>query len=200
MTGARDAVLASVRAALANSPSVPSVPRGYTPAGARTANVDLFCDRLADYQAGVHLVTAAQVDRALGNMRRGSVVVPPGFDWSIGGAQPLVDEPPLSLPQLDAAGTVATGCALAIAETGTIILDGSPVCGRRALTLVPDHHVCVVRRSQLVAAVPDAIAAVRRDRPLTFISGPSATSDIELERVEGVHGPRALDVVVVTDA
>jgi L-lactate dehydrogenase complex protein LldG len=93
--------------------------------------------------------------------------------------------------------TVLTGCALAIAETGTIVLDGGPESGRRALTLVPDHHVCVVRADQVVATVPDAIAALRADAPLTLVSGPSATSDIELNRVEGVHGPRRLDVVVV---
>ena len=98
---------------------------------------------------------------------------------------------------LDGVDTVLTGCALAIAETGTVVLDGGPRCGRRALTLVPDHHVCVVDAGQVVAGVPDAIAALAPRAPLTFVSGPSATSDIELERVEGVHGPRRLEVVVV---
>jgi L-lactate dehydrogenase complex protein LldG len=107
------------------------------------------------------------------------------------------DDPPLSVEALDGVDTVLTGCALAVAETGTIVLDGGPACGRRALTLVPDHHVCVVRAAQVVAQVPDAVAALPRSAPLTFVSGPSATSDIELERVEGVHGPRRLDVVVV---
>ncbi len=108
----------------------------------------------------------------------------------------------LTARELDGADAALTGCALAIAETGTIVLDGSAACGRRALTLVPDHHVCVVRAEQIVADVPDAIAALRRRsaerRPITLVSGPSATSDIELERVEGVHGPRRLDVVVVS--
>ena len=102
---------------------------------------------------------------------------------------------------LDAVDGVLTGCALAVAETGTIVLDSSPACGPRALTLVPDHHVCVVLESQIVPGVPDAVAALREaaaaGRPITMVSGPSATSDIELERVEGVHGPRRLDVLVV---
>ena len=106
--------------------------------------------------------------------------------------------PPADLEEFDAA---LTGCALAIAETGTIVLDGGPASGRRALTLVPDHHLCVVRADQIVATVPQAIVALEKaageGRPITFVSGPSATSDIELERVEGVHGPRKLDVFVV---
>jgi L-lactate dehydrogenase complex protein LldG len=104
--------------------------------------------------------------------------------------------------ELDGYDAALTGCALAIAETGTIVLDGGAASGRRALTLVPDHHICVVEARQIVASVPEAIAALepaaREGRPITFVSGPSATSDIELERVEGVHGPRKLDILVVT--
>jgi len=110
----------------------------------------------------------------------------------------LVDEPPLSVAELDQAGGVLTGCALVIAETGTIVLDAGPDQGRRALTLIPDYHLCVVRADQIVGTVPEAIARLDPVRPTTFISGPSATSDIEFNRVEGVHGPRTLDVMIVT--
>jgi L-lactate dehydrogenase complex protein LldG len=117
------------------------------------------------------------------------------------GVELLRDDPPLDLAALDDVDGVLTGCALAIAETGTLVLDAAPASGRRALTLVPDLHVCVVGEDQIVADLPEAIAALRGAaedrRPITFVSGPSATSDIEFERIEGVHGPRMLEVVVV---
>jgi L-lactate dehydrogenase complex protein LldG len=188
---ARDDVLAAVRNALGPAPVAPDVPRGYRAAGALEPDVDLFAERVAEYRATVHRVAAADLPAKLAELARGRVGVPPGFAFD------GIEDRALTLDQLDALDTVITGCALAIADTGTIVLDGGEASGRRALTLVPDHHVCVVRSEQVVASVPDAIAELDPHAPLTFVSGPSATSDIELDRVEGVHGPRELDVVIV---
>jgi L-lactate dehydrogenase complex protein LldG len=128
-----------------------------------------------------------------------ALVVPDGVPaaWLPARLTVLRDDPPLDTGQLDRADGVLTLCAVAIAETGTIVLDAGTGQGRRALTLLPDYHLCVVRADQIVAGVPDAIARLDPTRPLTWISGPSATSDIELNRVEGVHGPRTLEVVLV---
>jgi L-lactate dehydrogenase complex protein LldG len=131
------------------------------------------------------------------------VIVPRGLpdSWLPGDLDTVRDEPALSARELDGVDAVVTGAAAAIAVTGTIVLDHTAGQGRRALTLVPDLHVCVVTEDQVVGDVPEAIAAlqtsVRSGRPLTWISGPSATSDIELARVEGVHGPRTLRVILV---
>lgn len=130
----------------------------------------------------------------------GSLVVPPGLPpdrLRMAEVRQLVDQPPLSWRALDSASGVITGCAVAIADTGTIILDAGPGQGRRALSLLPDYHLCVVRAAQIVGDVTEALVVLDHRRPLTWISGPSATSDIELERVEGVHGPRTLDVTIV---
>ena len=128
----------------------------------------------------------------------GRTVVPPGLpaEWLPPNA--TVDDGSLTAADLDAHAAVLTACAAAAAETGTIVLDGSPDQGRRAISLVPDRHVCVVRADQVVQTVPELLRRLRPDRPLTFVSGPSATSDIELHRVEGVHGPRTLVVVLVS--
>jgi L-lactate dehydrogenase complex protein LldG len=131
------------------------------------------------------------------------VVVPAGLDssWTANLSAVLTDGPStndqLSVSELDGVDGVITSCAVAVAETGTLILDGSPGQGRRVITLIPDYHLCVVFADQIVADVPDALARLEAARPLTMISGPSATSDIELNRVEGVHGPRTLEVIIV---
>jgi L-lactate dehydrogenase complex protein LldG len=147
---------------------------------------------------------ADAVSAACAEMGLGRVVVPPGLPeaWRPRGVELLEDEG-LSATELDAVDGAVTGCSVAIAETGTLVLDGSPICGRRVLTLVPDHHICVVLAGQIVQIVPEAIAAVapavrERRRPITLVSGPSASSDIELTRVEGVHGPRHLRVLIAT--
>lgn len=188
----RDRILARVRAATASAPSV-SVPREYDRTRTGPDVIDLFIDRLVDYKANVHRdVTPA----SLLTGRR--VAVPPGLpaDW-LTGVDAIPDDPPLSVADLDTVDSVLTACTVAIAETGTIILDAAPDQGRRILTLVPDHHVCIVHPDQIVRTVPEALTRLNPTHPQTWISGPSATSDIELNRVEGVHGPRTLDVLIL---
>jgi L-lactate dehydrogenase complex protein LldG len=195
---ARDDVLARVRRALGPAPHTPDIPRDYRLAGSlsRDGAVELFCERVAEYQATVTRVSSdlgAAIRAALGDAR--NVAIAPGLEYDA-----RRDDPPLALADLEALDAVVTGAALAIADTGTIVLDSGPESGRRALTLVPDHHVCVVRAETIVPSVPDAVAALaeaaRAGRSITLVSGPSATSDIELDRVEGVHGPRRLNVLV----
>ena len=191
---ARDDILARVRAALADAPSAP-VPPPPPRAAAPADPVALFAQRVADYRAVVQRYRPDEVDAAVAEVVAGlRVVVPPGLSSPLPGAD--VDEG-FSALELDAYDAVVTDARLGIAETGTIVLDHQPGQGRRALTLVPDLHVCVVRAEQVVADVPDAIALLDPTRPTTWISGPSATSDIELDRVEGVHGPRRLHVLLV---
>ena len=194
-TTARDAILAGVRRALATAdPSPVTVPRGYRETG--PPDVDLFVERVDDYRAVVERCTADEVeDRIAGALPDGArVVVPDGFAWHVPGA---VADTELSSVGLDGLDAVVTGSTVGIATTGTIVLSHGPGEGRRALSLVPDLHVCVVRADQVVSDVPDAVARLDPARPTTWISGPSATSDIELDRVEGVHGPRTLHVIVV---
>ncbi len=193
---AREEVLGRVRAALAGAGEErPVVPRGYRDAAPPADPVELFVERVADYRAVVERVTADQVEPAIAAALAGrTAVVPPDLPWSVAGSVPDEGRSAAELDRIDAVVTTAT---VGIATTGTIVLDHGPGQGRRALSLVPDLHVCVVRADQVVAGVPEAVALLDPDRPQTWISGPSATSDIELDRVEGVHGPRTLHVLVV---
>lgn len=210
----RERILGRVRRALAD---VPDDARPYEEAVAReylrehgqrsvAQTVDLLAENLADYRALVHRCTDGELPvllmRLLAARGSRSVVVPPGLPphWLAAVDATRVHDRAASTPQeLDGVDSVVTGCAVAVAETGTIVLDGSPDQGRRRITLVPDHHICVVRvPDQVVSSVPGALERLDPARPLTWISGPTATSDIELDRVEGVHGPRTLEVVLLS--
>jgi L-lactate dehydrogenase complex protein LldG len=193
---ARDEILRRVRAALTDAPASPAAPVPRRTPEAATEAVGLFCERVADYRAEVERCPSVDLEARLrAALPEGArVVVPRDLDLDVPGAVP---DDGLSAAELDALDAVVTRARLGIAETGTIVLDHGPGQGRRAITLVPDHHVCVVEAGQVVADVPDAVALLDASRPLTWISGPSATSDIELDRVEGVHGPRRLHVIVV---
>jgi L-lactate dehydrogenase complex protein LldG len=197
---ARDEVLARVRAAGLRGGSAADAPRDYLRGGTGVVSLDLFAARLRDYHAQVRRCAPADIGATVADSLAGarSVIRPAGVpkEWTAD-LPVLLDDPPLTITQLDGAAAVVTSCAVAIAETGTVILDHGPGQGRRALTLLPDVHLVVVRSDQIVAAVPDAIAALRPGAVQTWISGPSATSDIELNRVEGVHGPRTLIVLIV---
>ncbi|MFF2010694.1 lactate utilization protein C [Streptomyces sp. NPDC058195] len=209
MTTARDTVLGRIKDALALAPAPGTdVPRAYRtgrtlPDDARLA---LFTDRLVDYKATVHTCaadrTAQVVAEVLGERGARRIGVPAGLDprWlDAYDGEVQQDSADIPAPRLDDLDGVLTASAVSCAETGTIFLDGSSDQGRRALSLVPDLHVCVVDLSTVEAGVPEAVARLVPERPTTLISGPSATSDIELERVEGVHGPRTLAVIIRTD-
>ncbi|MFD5492794.1 lactate utilization protein C [Streptomyces sp. NPDC127091] len=208
----RERILGRVRRALADvpkddTPYERAVAREYLREhGRRTVaeTMDLLAENLADYRAIVHRTDAAGLAGTVAGLlsARGasSVLVPPGLDeaWlARTGVTRVADRAESTPHELDRVDSVVTACAVAVAETGTIVLDGSPDQGRRRITLVPDHHICVVRAAQVVPSVPYALERLDPSRPLTWISGPSATSDIELDRVEGVHGPRTLEVVLV---
>ncbi|MGW6271895.1 LutC/YkgG family protein [Streptomyces sp. NPDC055060] len=212
----REQILGRVRRALADVPDDRetyaydrAVPRDYRREhGDRTTGqtVDLLAENLADYRALVHRCADEELPGLLARLlaARGArtVLVPPGLPphWLEASGATRVEDRAASTPrELDEVDGVVTGCAVAVAETGTIVLDGGPDQGRRRITLVPDHHICVVRvPDQVVSSVPRALERLDPARPLTWISGPSATSDIELDRVEGVHGPRTLEVVLVS--
>ncbi|MGW2636000.1 LutC/YkgG family protein [Streptomyces sp. NPDC001348] len=209
----RDRILGRVRRALVDVPRddrpyEQAVGRGYLREhGDRSVpeTVELLAENLADYRAVVHRCAAGELAAMIGRLltERGSrtVLVPAGIDahWLDGtDMERLADRAESTPHELDRVDSVVTGCAVAVAETGTIVLDGAPDQGRRRITLIPDHHICVVRvPDQVVSSVPEALERLDPARPLTWISGPSATSDIELDRVEGVHGPRTLEVVLV---
>ncbi|MFC9630117.1 lactate utilization protein C [Streptomyces mirabilis] len=210
----RDLILGRVRRALADvprddTPYEQAIERGYLHEhGSRSVaqTVDLLAENLADYRALVHRCAADELASTIAGLLAGhgstSVVLPAGLDarWLAASEVTRVpDRAEDTSGELDRVDSVVTACALAIAETGTLVLDGGPDQGRRRITLVPDHHICVVRvPDQVVSSVPQALERLDPTRPLTWISGPSATSDIELDRVEGVHGPRTLEVVLVS--
>lgn len=213
MSEAKDRILARVRSALRDVPRDEraqdvEVTRDYVDShatGDAGAVVDLFVERVEDYRATVVRITEdgapAAIARILAEHAVAKLVVPPGFPEELVSeyqGSRLSDDPPLSPVELDASDGVITLAARGIALTGTIVLDAGPGQGRRALSLVPDLHLCVLRASQVAADVPVAVRALTPSRPTTFISGPSATSDIELDRVEGVHGPRTLIVVLIS--
>lgn len=192
---AKSEILNRLRASLADAPVAPEVTRNYrrqSAAGAADIR-EMLVDRLVDYRASVHSASVAELPALLDSLITGPVILPDGLDpqWL-----PLAEE--VSDP-LEAA-CVVTSSTVSCAETGTIILTGQPAEGRRELSLIPDHHICIVPAETIVELFPEAwqrVAAAGLDGPITMISGPSATSDIELERVEGVHGPRRLDVVIL---
>lgn len=213
--GAREEILGRVRRALADVPSSERpqevvVERGYRHAdegASRSDIVETFCRTVEEYNATVHRVAAGEVADRVSSLCASSglrqVAIPPGLpaSWRPSGVE-LTEDHGLEAAELDGVDGVLSGCAAAIAQTGTLVLDGGERSGRRVLTLVPDHHLCVVQADQIVGLVPEALARVspavhERRAPITLVSGPSATSDIELDRVEGVHGPRTLEVLVV---
>jgi len=211
MSTARQVVLDRIKAAnaAAGHPNPVPIPRDYHRSGTLAAGsrelLELLVDRLVDYKALVRRGTIALVAAGVvaplteRGARRVAVpegILPAGLDRLEPGIELVGDDPPLGPADLDALDGVLTGCAVAIAETGTIVLDGGSGQGRRALSLVPDYHLVVVTAAQVVAGVPEAVARLDPTRPQTWISGPSATSDIELDRVEGVHGPRTLEVIL----
>ncbi|MFC6884385.1 MULTISPECIES: LutC/YkgG family protein [Actinomadura] len=210
----RDRVLRRVRDALGEARGgAPDVPRGYRrrlppdEAEGRADVVALFTERVADHRATVRHVgadeLATSVAAALWGREAKQIIVPSDlpFGWlaELDGVRALADTPGTDLELLREVDGVVTGCAVAIARTGTVVLDCGRAQGRRALTLVPGYHLCVVHADQIVGTVPEALARLDPSRPLTWISGPPATTAIEMVRVRGVHGPRALEVLVVED-
>ncbi|MCT4353775.1 lactate utilization protein C [Streptomyces sp. Je 1-79] len=212
----REMILRRIREALTDVPAAErpydeAVPRDYLREhGERDTGetLGLLAENLADYRAIVHHCRPGALPELIGRLlaERGArrVLAPTGLPRELLSrteATVVDDRGDLTAYDLDAVDSVVTGCAVAVAETGTVVLDAGPDQGGRRITLVPDHHICLVRTpGQVVASVPQALERLDPTRPLTWISGPSATSDIELDRVEGVHGPRRLDVILVDEA
>jgi L-lactate dehydrogenase complex protein LldG len=217
---AKSDILARIQQALTDRPTPTPAERSYRTADQPTTPDDpdkdppklleLLTERLLDYKANVEQATAATaatvIAAALRERAAHRIVVPKDFPSrllsSLEGIQTVADNPPLTANELDQTDGVLTLSRLAIAETGTIVLDAGPGQGRRALSLIPDYHLCVVHATDIIRGVPEAVTRLLTSstevRPLTWISGPSATSDIELQRVEGVHGPRTLAVILIT--
>ena|ERR1700754_739723 len=193
----KDLILSRIRAAGASHDG--SIPRDYR-RSFPPADLNLLVDRLVDYKAVVHRTSdiSGTIKTIIGT---GVVVIPPGLprDWLPPSVEALPDED-LPADRIAATDGVVTAAAVAVTETGTIVLDASPDQGRRIISLLPDLHICVLRPDQVVSAVPEALARLDPSRPLTWISGPSATSDIEFNRVEGVHGPRNLHVILLEES
>ncbi|MBE7338423.1 LUD domain-containing protein [Corynebacterium aurimucosum] len=208
MTTAKEEILNRIAAAQkqAGLPDHVDIPREYQKEG--TLNEDelreMLVDRLEDYKADVHVTDESGLNSTLVDIlkERGcsNVVYAPGMDAGLlDGFEGTItpDDNAKDPRELDAVDAVVTESHVTSAQTGTIVLESNETCGRRALTLVPDRHVCIVRKDQIVYGVPEMVSRMNPERPATWISGPSATSDIELSRVEGVHGPRDLIVVIV---
>lgn len=203
---AKHAILTRIRSALTDRPATPEIPRRYRRHSELTSEqkVEMLVDRLIDYKASVHRETSASLpDRLRELLGQGRVLVPHGLDpdWlpeDMNVVQDVGDfRGGLSARELDQVDAVVTSSTVSCAETGTIFLNSAPAEGRRSLSLVPDHHVCLVPLETVVELIPEAFERVSSTAPITMISGPSATSDIELQRVEGVHGPRRLDVILL---
>lgn len=212
MSDAKADILGRVRAALADHPQAPTPTREYRTESSKSAEAvrDMLKDRLLDYKANVYEETSSSIAGRIKELlgKSSMYVVPTGLNlaWipeDSASHRHIVDSGfaprPGSLThrELDAVDAVVTSSTVSCSETGTIFLNGTPEEGRRAITLVPDHHICVVPSDSIVELIPEALRRIDPERPVTMISGPSATSDIELQRVEGVHGPRTLDVIIL---
>jgi L-lactate dehydrogenase complex protein LldG len=207
----RERVLERIRKAnLRAAVPEPAIPRSYDDGSSQTADktLELFEERLRDYDARVFPVLrgeiAAKTAEILNAGNRRRIAVPAGMpaEWRSGDVEWIVDgvgDHELSFDVLNGVDGVMTAATVGVAVSGSIVLQHGPMEGRRVLTLLPDYHLCVVEAPQIVASLPEAFARLDRTRPVTFFSGPSATADIEMIRVKGVHGPRFLDVLLIQD-